>query len=102
MLALFLTHWFHFFYFPSGEPWYHGNVWGNAMVILVLAPLGWLWSKTRFWPLNLIHAKLDQALAHHKHTTQMIEEMHHFMHTGEEHPRVQARRDAGESPTPQL
>ena len=69
-LAFFLSHWFHFFYVPAGEPWYHGNVWGNAMVILVLAPLGWLWSKTKFWPLRPIkhgiqglHEKLD---AHHK------------------------------------
>jgi hypothetical protein len=83
ILAFFLAHWFHFFYVPTGEPWYHGNVWGNAMVILVLAPLGWLWSKTKFWPIRPVtkgiehlHAKLD---AHHKELHARLdahEEMH--------------------------
>lgn len=35
-----------------------GNVWGNAMVLLVLGPLGWVWAKTKFWPLRPIHSAL--------------------------------------------
>lgn len=108
MPAFFLTHWFEYFYVPgSHEVWYHGNIWGNVFVIAVVAPLGYLWAKSKFWPLNLIHAKLDKihekvgaSIEHHKRTNMMLEEVHHFMHTGEEHPRVTARRDAGEHPTP--
>lgn len=111
MLAFVLTHWFQYFYVPAHGSWFEGNVWGNAMVLLVLGPLGWVWSRTKFWPLRpirhgigLLHAKVDEhhaeLLEHHEHQSQLIEEMHHLAHTSEEHPRVLARREAGLGPTP--
>ncbi|MFZ1925301.1 MAG: hypothetical protein WAU42_04060 [Solirubrobacteraceae bacterium] len=39
--------------------------------------------------------------AHQEHQSRLVEEMHHLAHTGKEHPRVRARRDAGEHPTPE-
>ena len=96
MLAFFLTHWLYFNYAEPGQPWYHAADWPNVFVILIVAPLGFIWSKTRFWPL----VPLKHVYEHSLHHSLMLEEMHHFMHTGEEHPRVKARRDAGEHPTP--
>lgn len=58
MLALFLTHFWHYMYAPHGEPWYRAAVWPNLVVVSVLAPLGWLWAKTRWWPLRPIHSAL--------------------------------------------
>jgi hypothetical protein len=100
MLATFLTHFVHYFYWEPGQPWYHAAVWGNIVAVTILAPCGYLWAKSEFWPLNLVHSKLDEALSHHKHLILMTEEMHTFMHTGKEHPRVLARRESGEHPTP--
>jgi hypothetical protein len=69
---MFFIHFFHFFYDPSGAPWYQGAVWSNVFVILVLAPLGYLWSKTKFWPLNLVHKKLDSLhVKHDAHAEQL-------------------------------
>jgi hypothetical protein len=98
--VFFFTHFFHFFYGEPGEPWYHAAVWGNIVAVTILAPCGYIWAKSKFWPLNLIHAKLNESLAHHRHLVLMAEEMHTLMHTGNEHPRVTARREAGEHPTP--
>lgn len=72
MMAFFLTHFVEFFYTGIGhEPWYHAVSWGNVFVIAILAPLGWLWAKTKFWPLRPIkrgiqglHTKLDDHHAH--------------------------------------
>lgn len=91
MLAFFLAEWWAFFW---------PEVRGNVLAIVPCALAGWVWSKTHYWPLNLIHAKLDETLSRHRHAQLMLEEMHHLMHTGEEHPRVKARRAAGEHPTP--
>ena len=73
MIAAFLSHWFHYFYIPAGEPWYHGNVWGNLFVVAVIFPLGWLWSRTKFWPLRPLrhgieglHAKVDAFRKEHQ------------------------------------
>ena len=53
--------WLKFFY-----DWPNGAIWGNVVVVSVLVPLGWVWSKTKFWPLRPIkhalhglHTKLD-------------------------------------------
>jgi hypothetical protein len=66
ILAFILTNWFHYFYLPAQGPWYEGNVYGNVFVVPVVVALGWLWSRTRFWPLRPIahavhslHTKLD-------------------------------------------
>lgn len=102
IFAFFLTHFIHFFYGEPGAPWYHAAVWGNIVAVTILAPAGFLWSKTRFWPLNLVHSKLDEIVSHHKHISLMTEEIHTFMHTGKEHPRVATRRAAGNAPTPTI
>ena len=98
MPAIFLSHWFHFFYVPAGEPWYHGNVWGNVFVIAVVAPLGWVWSKTRFWPLRPVqhglrhlHEKFDEHRAkqaeHNEWMARHVKALHE-KHVGpvEDHP----------------
>ena len=96
-----MLHFLRFFFDEAGAPWYRAAVWGNVVAVVPCGIIGFLWSKTRFWPLNLLHAKLDEAVAHHRHTTMLLEEVHHLMHTGQEHPRVAARREAGEHPTPE-
>jgi len=79
-----LTHWFQFNYAPPGQPFYQGATWGNVFVILVVAPLGWLWSRTKFWPirpvrraLDSLHAKVDEhrqaTAALHEHITALHE-----------------------------
>lgn len=96
-LAFFLTHWFEFNYSGQpGEPWYHAATWPNVFVIAITFSAGWVWSKTKFWPLR----PLKHILAHVRHHTMLLEEVHHLAHTGKPHPRVQARIDAGEPPTP--
>jgi hypothetical protein len=96
MLAFFLTHFVEYFYLPSHGPWYLGNVYGNVFVWPLVALVGFAWSKTKFWPLR----PLKHILSHVIHHTMLMEEIHHKLHTGEDHPRVQARRAAGEHPTP--
>lgn len=68
MIHSLLAFW-HAMYVPRTGPFYDGQVWGNVFVIAVLAPAGWVWSRTKFWPLGplhrqfeRLHAKLD---AHH-------------------------------------
>ena len=39
-------------------------------------------------------------LSHHEHQSRMIEEIHYLAHTGGKHPRVIAREEAAEHPTP--
>ena len=46
----FLGNFLHFFF--GGHPWYQGAVWGNVVAIIPCGIIGWLWSKTKFWPLN--------------------------------------------------
>lgn len=67
---MFFTHFFNYFYIPSSGPWYEGNVWGNVFVVAVIAPLGWLWSKSKYWPLlpvkhgiSALHDKFDAHTA---------------------------------------
>jgi|HubBroStandDraft_6_1064221.scaffolds.fasta_scaffold03612_6 hypothetical protein len=61
MLALFLTHWFEFNYSGQpGEPWYHAATWPNVFVIAITFSCGFVWSKTKFWPLRPIKHGLDR------------------------------------------
>jgi hypothetical protein len=53
----------HFFYL--GHPWYSGQVWGNVFVIAIVAPLGWVWARTKFWPLRPLQHGLKRLEAHH-------------------------------------
>lgn len=73
--TFFLAHFLHFFYFPNGQPWYTGAVWSNVFVIAVLAPLGYMWSKTKYWPLNAIHSKLDSLFKRHDAHTEHLEQI---------------------------
>lgn len=94
--TFFLTHWLQYNYWPQGQPFYMGADWPNAFILLVLGPAGWVWSRTKFWPLR----PLKHLLVEHRRTHQLIEEIHHLAHTGKEHPRVKARRAEGKHPTP--
>ncbi len=99
MTGTLVSNWFHYFYIPSHGAWYTGNVWGNLFVIAIVAPLGWLWSKTKFWPLRPIghaiehlHRKLDEhgahlavIRAHAEHQTKLAQD-HYERAFGERHP----------------
>ena len=58
-----MTNFVHFFYL--GKPWYTGNAWGNVFVLAILIPGGWLWSRTKFWPLRPVRRALVRLEAHH-------------------------------------
>jgi hypothetical protein len=45
-------------YAPSGGPWWAGNVYGNVFVIPIVAVLGFIWSRSHWWPLRPIHSAL--------------------------------------------
>lgn len=74
LAVFFLSHWFHFLFW--GSPWYTGAIWGNIFVVFVAAPLGYLWSKTKFWPLKYLERS-------HQELHQKIEDLHkkHDAHT---------------------
>lgn len=65
----YIVHWFQFNYVPgSGHPFYTGATWGNIFVTPLVIIFGWVWSKTKFWPLKPLehavkkaHEKLDSA-----------------------------------------
>lgn len=67
MLAFFLTHWVQFNYTGEpGTPWYHAATWPNVFVLAITLTLGYVWSRTKYWPLRPIkhalegvHTKLD-------------------------------------------
>ena len=66
MLAFFLVHFVEYNYLPAHGPFYTGAVWGNVFVVPVVVALGWLWSRSKFWPLRpvergvrLLHVKID-------------------------------------------
>ncbi len=120
MLGLFITHFWQYFYFPAKGPWYAGSVWGNVFVAAIIFPLGYIWSKLKWWPLKPmehltkgLHTKLDGHIQrqhehneliqkHAEHQTKLTEEMHHLAYTGKPHPRVKERLDAGEKHTPSM
>lgn len=78
------SHWFHYFYIPANEVWYKGQIWSNLFVVAVLAPLGYIWSKTKFWPLvplkhgiNSLHSKIDaQHKKQNEHNVWMARTLH--------------------------
>lgn len=39
IFGFFLTHFWHYEFAPVGEPWYHGQVWGNVVAVLPMAVL---------------------------------------------------------------
>lgn len=109
-----LLHFWHTMYVPSAGPFYDGQVWGNVFVVAVLAPLGWLWSRTKFWPLRPLHRQLERVhakLDEHRTATSALQarvEALHARHDGharaleqlagrveELHERLPARRKRG-------
>ncbi len=95
---------FDFFFSPHGQPWWMGNAWGNVAAVvpcaILAAVLGLLWSKTSYWPLNAIHERMDRIEASHRHNKMLMEEIHHKLSTGVDHPRVTTRLRLGQHPTP--
>ena len=77
-----MSSWLAYNFAPAHEPWWHGNIYGNIWAWILCGVLAGLW----------IRAKL---IAH----KELLEEIHHRLHTGIPHPRVQQRIDAGEHPT---
>ena len=57
-----MGHWFQYNFLPSNEPWYHGSIWPNVFVILVVAPLGWLWLRAKHKALEAAHKSHDEKL----------------------------------------
>lgn len=64
MGSVFFLHFLQSMY--AGSPWYVGQVWGNVFVVAIVGPLGWLWAKTKFWPLAPIKAHLEALHARHQ------------------------------------
>jgi hypothetical protein len=104
--ATIFIHFFHYFYVPSTGPWYAGNVWGNVFVIIVVAPLGWLWSKTRFWPMRPaehlikgLHTKIDNHIASQKEHNKKQEAHNEWVakHVAEQHKTITGK-DASPHP----
>jgi hypothetical protein len=85
-----MTHWFTYNFAPAHEPWYHGNIYGNMWAWILCGALAAMWIRAKF---IAVHNKLRE----HKH---MLEEIHHKVHTGKDHPRVVARLSSGKHPTP--
>lgn len=117
MSGFFLSNWFHYFYAPTNGPWYAGNVWGNVFVVFVAFPLGYVWSKTKFWPLRpmqkgfksveehfvRIHQHHAKQNEHNewmaKHTAEMYEK--HMGKEAEQHPHFShiGKQDSKDAPT---
>lgn len=107
-LAFFLTHWFRYNYAPNGQPFYLGADWPNAFILLVLAPAGWLWSHTKWWPLRPIrhalrtlHTKFDAHTkrqdAHNEWVAMHVAALHR-KHIGEPAPHPHFGMAASELP----
>lgn len=45
-LAVFLTHFWQFFFQPPAAPWYTGNVYGNIVAVIPCGVLAWLWARS--------------------------------------------------------
>jgi hypothetical protein len=73
--AVFFSHFFHYFYVPTSGPWYAGNVWGNVFVIAIVAPLGWLWAKSKFWPLIPIQKGIHGLHERHDEHKKALEDL---------------------------
>ena len=79
-------------------PFDHSNVAPNLLasviIVEIVTPFGvLLWPPTR----RRLHRFMDRKL---EHTESLLEEVHHKLHTGQDHPRVTARLARGEHPTP--
>jgi hypothetical protein len=75
-----MTHFLRFFYDPATGPWYGGQVWGNIVAVSILVPAGFLWSRTKFWPLRPVRRGLAavhaEVLAHRQEARRHHEELH--------------------------
>ncbi len=56
----------HFFFAQPGQPWYQAAVWGNVVAIVPCGIVGWVWSRTRFWPLRPVRHALEKIHDHHE------------------------------------
>lgn len=77
-----MLHWLQFFY-----TWPTGAIWGNVVVLSVVVPAGWIWSKTKFWPLrplkhaiHALHEKVDAHRASHDAEVQRRQEHDRWTH----------------------
>jgi hypothetical protein len=76
------------------------NILASIIIVEVVTPFAaLLWPPTRRRLHRFADRKLAVLRAHAEHQSKLVEEMHHLAHTGKEHPRVIARRAAGEHPT---
>ncbi len=86
-----MSSFWHFFFEPQGHPFYEGNVYGNIVAIIpsaiIISIAGYIWSKTKFWPLlplkrgiHSLHDKLDKHSSkqdeHNKWVAKTIHELH--------------------------
>lgn len=62
MFAIFITHFWQYFFFPAHEVWYRGNVWGNVVAVLPLAILGIIGFTYHHFVLKNLHESHDQHL----------------------------------------
>lgn len=111
----YIIHWFQFNYVPSNGPFYTGATWGNVFVVAIAAPIGWLWSKTKFWPLRPIehgfkhlhdrHDLHDERLDALIQRLEALHEKHDSLHTRLDHhdnefEAIKAKIDPQSPPSP--
>lgn len=103
-----MLHFLEFFFWTPHTPFYKAAVWGNVVAVVPCGILAVMWSRSKTAATHALlrqHHAEDQAhqalvLAHAEHQSQLAEEQHWLAYTGRPHPRVEARRAAGEHPTP--
>jgi hypothetical protein len=98
--------WFRVEYIPKGQPFYDGAVWGNLFVVPLAVVLGWLWSKTKFWPMRPaehlikgLHTKIDNHIASQKEHNKKQEAHNKWVakHVAEQHKTITGK-DASPHP----
>lgn len=67
--------------------WFWSEIKGNLLAVPPCGLVAAVWARWKVLP----------AWRRHR---EMIQEVHHKLHTGRDHPRVEARRARGEHPTP--
>ena len=60
-----MIHWFQYNFAPHAELWYRGAIWPNVFVILVVAPLTFLWLRGKHLAILAAHDSLKAAHVEH-------------------------------------
>lgn len=91
----YIVQWFQFNYVPSnGHPFYTGATWANVFVGPIVIAIGWLWSKSKYWPLkpleHAVHRLHERHDDHDEHLQVIID---HLEHLHSKHDNLHQRQD---------